>query len=242
MTIPRDFLLALLRGTRDQPVDSAELNDALRITDEAFESFLKQALSEGLLKERNGLLEASLEQRMDMAVKAIRAGADLERVSRALGWLEFEEIVAYTFEANSYRVSKRFRFSAKGRKWEIDVLARRKPWVVCAECKHWSKGLGNMTARRIVKTHLEKVEVLSGNVVDLRDRLGLEDWGRAIFVPITLSLQPARNQFYRRMPIVSVFKLPSFLSEFEGQIDWLASFDVELPPSKPRLTQTYLKR
>lgn len=242
MTIPRDFLLALLRGTRSEPVDSGELRDALRITDEAFELYLNQALSEGLLEERDERLEASLEQRMNMAVKAIKGGADFERVSQALGWLEFEEIVAYIFESNSYLVSRRFRFSANGRRWEIDVLARRKPWVVCAECKHWSKGLGNMTARRIVETHLEKVEVLSMNAIDLRDRLDIDDWDRAVFVPITLSLQPARNQFYRRMPVVSVFELPSFLSEFEGQMDWLVSFDVELPPSKPRVTQTYLRR
>jgi hypothetical protein len=59
---------------------------------------------------------------------------------------------------------------------------------------------------------------------------------------MALSLQPARNKIYRRIPVVSVFELPSFLSEFEGQMDWLASISVELPPQKPRFSQTVLRR
>jgi hypothetical protein len=63
-----------------------------------------------------------------------------------------------------------------------------------------------------------------------------------VFVPLALSLQPARNKIYRRIPVVSVFELPSFLDEFEGQMDWLASFPVDLPPKEPKPRQTVLRR
>jgi hypothetical protein len=99
-----------------------------------------------------------------------------------------------------------------------------------------------VTARRIVEIHLEKVRVLSESAAKLFKRLNLRGWDRAVFVPMALSLQPARNKIYRRIPVVSVFELPSFLSEFEGQMDWLASFQVELPPPRPRITQTVLRR
>ena len=240
--LERETLVALLEQTRGEPKDRSALRGLFRVTDDAFEDFLDRLVSEELIEEKDGFIRASLEQRLNLAVRAIKEGADFERVSRALGWLEFEEMVAHTFEENGYSVSRRFRFQAEGRRWEIDVLAARRPLVVCAECKHWSKGLGNLTARRIVEGHLEKVQVLSENASKVAERLKLRDWERAVFVPMVLSLQPARNRIYRRIPVVSVFELPSFLSEFEGQMDWLASFPVELPPPKPRFTQTVLRR
>lgn len=229
MQARRDLLIALLEKTRKEPVDRDELRAAVRVTDEVYDQFLDQLSSESLIEDNGTLLEASLSQRMELATRAVKAGIDFERVGRALGWLEFEEMVAYVFEENGYRVSKRFRFTADGRRWEIDVLALRRPLIVCAECKHWSRGLGNMTARRIAETHMEKVRVLSQNVGNLESRLRLEGWNKATVVPIALSLQPARNKIYRRIPVVSIFELPDFISEFEGQMEWLAKFPVVLP-------------
>jgi hypothetical protein len=212
------------------------------VTDAAFTVFLNHLVKQGLVGASEEAVEATLEQRLEIAVRAVKAGADMERVSQALGWLEFEEMSAYTFEANGYSVKRRFRFNAEGRRWEIDLLATRRPLVVCAECKHWSNGLGNMTARKIVEIHLEKVRILSENAAILIDKGLLRDWDRAVFVPMTLSLQPARNKIYRRIPVVSVFELPSFLNEFQGQMDWLAIFPVDLPEAKPRVKQTVLKK
>lgn len=240
--LEREILVALLNLTREGPADRSKLQGAVRVTDEALGLLLDDLTGKELVGESRGLLEASPGQRLGIAVRAVRVGADLERVSRALGWLEFEEMVAYALEENGYVVSRRFRFQAEGRRWEIDVLAAKKPLVVCAECKHWSRGLGNATARKIVEVHLEKVGVLSENPVKVVKRLGLRDWDRAVFVPVAMSLTPARERIYRRIPVVSVFELPSFLGEFEGQLDWLASFPVELSPPRPRLTQTVLKK
>jgi len=237
----RDILIALLERTKDRATSRAELREAVRVTDEGFSLFLDQLAAENLVGEEGNLVKASLNQRLEIAVRAITAGADFERVSRSLGWLEFEEMVAYTFEENGYDVSRRFRFQAEGRRWEIDVLAVRRSLVVCAECKHWASGLGNMTARRIVEVHLEKVKVLSENAAGVAERLKLNG-GRAVFVPLTLSLQPAREKIYRRIPVVSVFELPSFLNEFEGQMDWLAKFPVDLPAPKPKMRQMVLKK
>jgi len=238
----RDILIALLEKTKEGPTDFEGLRETVRVTDEAFTVFLDHLTEQGLIKVSEESLEATLEQRLEIAIRAVKAGADMERVNKSLGWLEFEEMTAYTFEANGYNVRRRFRFNAKGRRWEIDVLATQKPLVVCAECKHWSNGLGSMTARKIVEIHLEKVRVLSENAAILVDKGILRDWDRAVFVPMTISLQPARNKIYRRIPVVSVFELPSFLNEFQGQMEWLASFPVDLPEAKPRVKQMVLKK
>ena len=242
MPAQRDILIALLETTKEGPTDYEGLREAVRVTDEAFKAFLDYLIKQGLIGISEETLEATLEQRLEIAVRAVKAGADMERVSQALGWLEFEEMTAYTFEENGFNVKRRFRFNAQGRRWEIDVLATRKPLVVCAECKHWVNGLGNMTARKIVEIHLEKVRVLSENAAILVDKDILRDWDKAVFIPMTLSLQPARNKIYRRIPVVSIFELPSFLNEFQGQMDWLQSFPVNLPKAKPKVKQTVLKK
>ncbi|MQY82636.1 hypothetical protein GH157_02960 [archaeon] len=228
MPAQRDILIALLENTQKKPVDSSTLREMIRVTDEAYSTYMTHLTSNGLIDEELGNITASLNQRLELAIKAVQAGGDLERVSRALGWLEFEEIVARIFEENGYDVKRRFRFQADGRRWEIDILATRRPLIVCAECKHWAKGLGNTTARRIAEIHLEKVETLSRSVRGLKGRMGIEGWGQATMIPMTLSLQPARERIYRRIPVVSVYGLPGFLSEFEAQMDWLASFTVDL--------------
>ncbi len=242
MPAQRDILIALLEKTMEGPTDYEGLRETVRVTDEAFTAFMDHLTEQGLVMASEEAIEATMEQRLEIAIRAVKAGADMERVSKALGWLEFEEMTAYTFEANGYNAKRRFRFNAEGRRWEIDVLATRKPLVVCVECKHWSNGLGSMTARRIVEIHLEKVRVLSENAAILVDKGILRDWDHAVFVPMTLSLQPARNKIYRRIPVVSIFELPSFLNEFQGQMEWLASFPVELPKAKPRIKQTVLKK
>jgi Holliday junction resolvase-like predicted endonuclease len=228
MPAQRDILIALLENTRKKPVDSNALRETVRVTKEAYYTYITHLASNGLIEEDCENITASLNQRLELAIKAIQAGGDLERVSRALGWLEFEEIVARIFEENGYDVKRRFRFQADGRRWEIDVLATRRPLIVCAECKHWAKGLGSTTARRIAKAHLEKVETLSRSAGGLKGRMGIDSWRQATMIPMALSLQPARERIYRRIPVVSVYGLPGFLSEFEAQIDWLASFTVGL--------------
>ena len=228
MPVQRDILIAILENTRKKPVDRNTLREMIRVTGEAYDTYMTHLESSGLIDEESGNITASLNQRLELAIRAVQAGGDLERVSRALGWLEFEEIVARIFEENGYDVKRRFRFQADGRRWEIDILATRRSLIVCAECKHWAKGLGNTTARRIAEIHLEKVETLSRSVRGLKGRMGIEGWGQATMIPMTLSLQPARERIYRRIPVVSVYGLPGFLSEFEAQMDWLASFTVDL--------------
>ena len=238
----RQIYLTILSSTQNKTTTLDEIKDILRVTEQTLNGVIEDLVQSGIISFKEQDLELSQTQRLKIAIKAIEAGADFEKVSQSLGWLEFEEIVAHIFEENSYKVKSRFRFKAQGRRWEIDVLAMMPSLVICAECKHWSKGLGDSTARKIVEEHLEKVRVLSENAQEIAEKMGIERWKKATFVPVALSLQPARKRIYRRIPVVSVFELPNFLSEFRGQMDWLAKFTVELPTPKLALKQTRLKR
>ena len=238
----RDLLVALLDHTRGEPAARGNLRAAVRVTSEMFNHFLGQLRSEGLISERGGLIETSPGQRLKIAVRAVELGADIERVSRTLGWLEFEEMTAYVFEENGYTVRRRYRFKAEGRRWEVDVLASRRPLVVCVECKRWARGMGDAAAKRTVETHLEKTRVFSENLVKAAEELGLRGWRRAVVVPVTMSLTPAPMRFYSHIPVVSILEFPSFLGDFEGHLNSLTYFEVGLPPPRTKPSQTVLRR
>jgi Holliday junction resolvase-like predicted endonuclease len=218
-----------------------DIQAAVRVTSEKLELFLNGLVSEGIILRKDDLLEADRKQRLILAVKAVQYGADFRRVCRALGWLEFEEMVSYVFEENGYRVLRRFRFQAEGRRWEIDVLAMQRPLVVCVECKHWTRGLSESAARKMVDTHLEKIHVFSEEIIGKAEELGLKGWDRSVVIPVGMSLLPAPMRLYRQMPIVSILELPSFLNEFEGYLDCLAKFTLELPGMKLSPYQTSLE-
>jgi hypothetical protein len=237
----RNVLKAILNGTQTGQVDVGKLIEALNVSNEALGDALAQLSEEGLVTIRGDSLELSRDNRLGLAVKAIELGADFQTVSQSLGWLEFEELAAYVFEMNGYSVLRRFRFQAEGRRWEMDVLAMRRPYVVCAECKHWTKGIGNSTARGIIETHIEKTEVFSRHLPKLSKRIKVQGWGTATVVPVALTLSPTNMNIYRRVPSVSILALPSFLDEFGGQLERLVHHVVELPESKPRPTQTRLR-
>ena len=233
----RLVLTRLLVLKNDESVDVEKLRGSMRITSEALEGVLYELSESNMITVEGGRISLSLDQRLQLASKAVEVGADFESVSRSLGWKEFEEISAKVLEENLFRVLRRFRFTAEGRRWEIDLLAVKAPYLVCAECKHWGKGMGNQTARGIVKTHLEKTEVLSRFLESLNRRIGIESWSRATLVPMVLTLSATPMEIYRRVPSVSVLALPSFIAEFDGQLERLANFKVGLTPAVPNLKQ-----
>jgi hypothetical protein len=228
----RAFLTRLLAMTNGELLELEALRSSLRVTSEAFDSLIDQYGDEGLLSLDESTIRLTIDQRLSLSMKAVEQGADIETISRGLGWLEFEELSSKVFEQNGFRVKRRFRFTAEGRRWEIDVLAARAPYVVCAECKHWGRGIGNSTARGIIETHLEKTEVFSRHIEALRKRSGVDAWSRTVIVPMALTLSSTPMEIYRRVPSVSVLSLPRFIDEFDGQLERLTNFKVELPPVK----------
>jgi hypothetical protein len=236
------MLTALLEVTKDGPVSPSVLPERIRVTGDTLKDFLDEAREEGLLQVENGEITQDISQRLATAIKAVRGGADVEAVSRSLTWLEFEELSARVLEENGFRVMRRFRFMAEGRRWELDLLAVRMPYIISGECKHWGRGIGNQTARGIIETHLEKTEVFMGHIEELSKRVRIGGWSKVVIVPMILTLSATPMEIYRRVPSVSVLALPSFLSEFDGQLERLAHIRTNLKPLESKLKQTLFKK
>lgn len=240
-TAVRLILQVILDRTKEGSVAADDVKERLTITSEAFDEIVTDLQEEGIIDGDGKIIKASLEQRIEMSVRAIQFGADFEKISNSLGWKEFEELVARVFRENGFNTRSRYRFMAEGRRWEIDVLATSYPYIVCAECKHYTTGMGNGTARNIIETHIEKTEVMSKHIGDLAKKIGVQNWKDAILVPISLTLKPTKMNIYRRVPSVSVFMLPSFLAEFPGYMERMTYFQVDIPKQAPKPKQLKLR-
>jgi CYTH domain-containing protein len=237
----RQVVKAILAETQSGEASMDEVRESVKVTSEAFDQTLESMALEGIIALDGDAVRLSTEQRVRLAVKAVELGLDFQTVSSSLGWLEFEEFSAHVFEENGFTVQRRYRFQAEGRRWEMDVLASRYPYIVCAECKHYTRGMGNSTARNIIETHLEKTEVFSRHLPGQAKKIGVHRWKDAVVVPITLTLSPTKMKIYRRIPSVSALALTSFLASFEGYMERMAHFRVELPEWKPKPKQIRLR-
>lgn len=237
----KQVVKALLVETQSGEAPLGEVRESVNVTTEAFDQTVEAMAGDGTITLDGNAVRLSTKQRVRLAVRAVELGVDFQTVSGSLGWLEFEELAAHVFEENGFTVLRRYRFQAEGRRWEIDVLASRYPYIVCAECKHYTRGMGNSVARNIVETHLEKTETFSRHLPVQAKRIGVNMWRDAVVIPITLTLSPTKMRIYRRMPSVSVLALTSFLASFEGYLERMAHFRVELPEWKPKPRQSRLR-
>jgi hypothetical protein len=228
ISVRRILLLQLLIETKDGASELNYLRDGLRLTDEVFNNLILELTESKTITLSDNTIMLTLSQRLDVAVKALESGADIEVVSRSLTWLEFEELCARVFEENGFTVRRRFRFSAEGRRWEIDLFASKKPWMILAECKHWIRGMNNSATIGVIEKHLTKSNVLAEHIAEISGKVGVNGWGVSTIIPIALTLSTTPLDMYGRVPCVSILVLPSFLSDFNGHLTYLATFKVSI--------------
>jgi hypothetical protein len=150
----------------------------------------------------DGGFAASLDQRMTLAYYALSLGGRVEDVSRALSWRDFEEFTARIFASNGYDVETHLVFRRP--RFEVDLAARKEDYVVSVDCKHWSKPPSESLLRLIVEEQIERSRLM----------LRKNQWIGYIAYPCIVTLQPWREPFYKRVPIVAVNLLNNFLIEF----------------------------
>jgi hypothetical protein len=226
--IERILLISLLNLTREGPVQRDLVRRDAGIPIGVLIRVLRKLLGAGIIKLKGEVIEASLDQRVEMAIYALKFGADFEGVCKALGWIEFENVAAVAFEAHGFEVKRRFRFKGAGRMWEMDLIGCRQPLMVCVDCKHWLHGWKTSAVWRTVDAQLMRTRALAENLPLLGEKLGLVQWRSASVIPAVLALVPSPFKFYNRVPIVPVLQLRDFLNELPAYANSLTHFTVRL--------------
>ena len=227
MVIELNLLISLLKLTKNGHVLTKCVNQEARVASDIAGKLLKRLENEGLITIRNDFVEATGDNRLRLAVKAISLGADVEHVSLLLRWQEFEDIAAVALERNGYITAKNVRFKHGGRKWEIDVVGFRKPLVLCVDCKRWQRGLTPSALGKIVEAQVTRARALADTLPSPSLKLECVKWSGAKFVPIILSLVPSSFKFYDEVPVVSVLQLQDFLVQLPAYVGSLTYFTSE---------------
>ncbi len=224
MTVERNLLRSILKLTKRGPIEKTLISRDAQIPAQIANDMLKDFSKAGFVQLRGKVIEASLNQRVKIAIHAVRLGADFESVCNFLEWNEFEKIAATTFEFNHFNVIKGLRFKGAGRRWEVDVLGCREPIIVSADCKHWHHGWTRSAITKTIDAQIKRTQALANAVPTLREKIGLADWKEATLIPMVLSLFPAPLKFYRNTPVVPILQLQDFLNELPAHIDSMTHF------------------
>ena len=147
--------------------------------------------------------------RLQTALFAIKLGADVESVSEYLTWQDFESITGLILEKKDFDVTKNLILTKP--RMEIDVVGTKMDIALLIDCKHW-KNMSKSALNEIVKKQVERVKryVADENISAL---------------PVIVTLHQEEIQFIENVPIVPIMKLSSFLDEFVGNLDSLASIE-----------------
>jgi len=220
MSVERDVLASALKLTKEHSAKIGEIGLDARVAAQIVYRILKRNSETEIVGLQGRTVVMNGEQRIRAAIRIVELGGDLERVSRLLEWDEFEDVSALAFENNSFSVKKHYRFKSLGKRWEIDILALKNPIVVSVDCKHWQKGWRGSSVAKIASSHIARTQALSEASPLLREKIGIQRWKEARFVPVILSLTPSDLKFHEEVPIVPILQVRSFL---EGMPAYLYS-------------------
>ncbi|MGD8506834.1 MAG: hypothetical protein PVF15_09265 [Candidatus Bathyarchaeota archaeon] len=223
--------------TKQGPFRKELLAKDSRVSLEVVDETLDKLCQERLCQQKQGVIEAASFQRLGVAVRAIRLGADLERVCTFLQWREFENLAAETFKVNSYNVTSNFRFKHAEKRWEVDLVACKEPLVVCADCKHWHHGWTRAAIVKAVEMQMKRTKALADAFPTVYSKIKLQTWKQASFIPTVLSLTQGPFKFHNEVPIVPILKMQSFLNDLPAYASSLTHFSIKVKSKRHNLTE-----
>ncbi len=209
------LILKLLEKTCNyEKVSLRDLAIESRFSTQITANMIKRLSMNGLLLLENEKIIVNRVNRIQLAVEAVNNGMDWERICRTLGFREFEDITAEAFRANNFKVYSRFVFRYVKRRFEIDLVGQREQTIICADCKHWRRGMSIKQLFEAVKKQLERTQALMKDPKSY-DMFNAMAKSETLFIPIIITLGDPKKRIIESVPIVPVLALRSFLAEFD---------------------------
>jgi Holliday junction resolvase-like predicted endonuclease len=211
--IQTNFLHKLLQSNSDT-VNVSELTTETGINSDEITSYLQELQRLGLIHSTKNRIFISPYQKVQLALLAIRYGSDIEDVSQALDWREFEDIAIKVLTHNGFCSLKHYRFKSQNQRHEIDVLSFKNPLILAIECKHWKHSWQNAVIKRIVDKQLERGTALS-QLWQSKPKIHpsmLPSHKHLTILPLILTLHLTPLKSYNNVPIIPIFYFQNFLS------------------------------
>jgi hypothetical protein len=207
-------LIETLRLSRDRDtVQITEIASNARVT----ESFVKKVFADSSIEHDNDWTSLSPRLRIRIALEIARAGR-LRDSARVLTWQEFEKFAEECLAEAGFQTEKNVRVKGDGRAWQIDVIGIRGGLILIIDCKHWNTP-GYLSKFKLAAEH-QRMATL--HLLGRRVKETIEGDNERQALPVILTLSEPPAQLSEGVVLVSVEKLPSFLSG-------VAPYDENLP-------------
>lgn len=238
MNVEREVLTTILQLTQTGLIDCHLICKTARSPYESALEILRKLAEQRIVSLHGRVVEVSPDQRVEIAIRAVKMGADFENVCRLLEWREFEGIARRAFEVYDYRVIKNLRFKGRnGKRGEIDVLACKKPLVASVDCKHWKHNWTRAAIAKVVEEQIQRTQVFTCILSRNYRKIGLDDWNQVTVIPIVLALLPSPFKYHHGTPIVPIMQLQSFIKELPAYIEELTHFNENLSHVERKMTE-----
>ncbi|MCW3980378.1 MAG: hypothetical protein NWF11_02775 [Candidatus Bathyarchaeota archaeon] len=238
MNAEREVLTTILQLTQSGLVDSDLICKTTRAPYETALEILRILAEQRTISLHGRVLEVSSHQRVEIAIRTVKMGADFENVCRLLKWREFEGIAKRAFEVYKYRVIKNLRFKCRnGKRGEIDLLAFKKPLVASVDCKHWKHNWKRASIVKVVKEQIQRTRMFTRTLPVYYRKIGLDDWNQVTVIPIVLALLPSPFKYHNETPIVPIMQLQTFINELPAHIQELTHFNKHLSHVERKITE-----
>jgi len=235
LSIERNIVISTLKLTKNGAALIEDVNKDAHLPSSVACELLQKLQNEDLINLRDGNIEVNSKGRLQLAVKAVGLGADIEVISNLLCWQEFEEIAAYALKNNGYTVQNNVRFKQGGHRWEIDVVGCKKPLVVCVDCKHWGHAIAVSALTKIVDAQVERTGSFADFLPNVNLPIACSQWEKAKFVPVVLSLVQGAYKFVHDAPVVPVLKLQDFINQLPLYTEELKVYPKKFPSLRHNL-------
>jgi Holliday junction resolvase-like predicted endonuclease len=225
MSIERNLIISILKLTKNGSVSNELVKIDAKLPEKVAENLFRKMQTEGLLYLRDNTIHVEGRQRLEMLARTVRLGADVESVASLLQWKEFEEVTADVLRHIDYTVTRNFRFKHLGKRWEIDIVACKKPIALCIDCKHWHRTMHPSATRRIAHEQVERTRAFADSLPNpIAKNLECSSWKNITLIPAVLSLVPTRSKFSDDVPIVPVLQIQDFLNQLPAYVNSVKHF------------------
>jgi len=149
----------------------------------------------------------------------IRSVEDLEIVSEATVWQNFERLAAFIFEKNDFRVTVNTVKTWNKKRRQYDVISRKSNQTFLVECKKWSGSRYRLSAlKKAIEQHKERTTFY-------------ESITNEEAIPLVVTLIEEEIHVYEGVPIVPILKLNSFIHELDKDADGdsFRDYDDDMP-------------
>ncbi|MGY5873154.1 MAG: hypothetical protein RTV72_12965 [Candidatus Thorarchaeota archaeon] len=177
--------------------------------------------------DEDGTMSIDREKRINLAMLVVEKGAAIVDVVKLMTWKDFEGLVASILSENSFRCTESFRRkgSTVVKGMEIDVIGIRGHMALSIDAKMWSVRGGKASAlRTAAEKQKERTIRLTTQLERLSNKMNSMKSGQYNIFPVIVTWLVEEVELHEGVPVVPVFKLNSFIQDFEMYEDLVVSY------------------